>query len=120
MADFNWQNKYLAYLTQIYVADTMFFLSLWEINNPYTLLDLGGNVNYAIKVEAFPDYPQRILSYKECKKDLIFVDYLLAENIDSQAFKDELNYSILKFFDRHPGIIENYNQRHPRERIRMT
>lgn len=119
MADFNWQNKFLAHLTQINVADTMFFLSLWEINNPYTFLDLGQTVHYAIKVEAFPDYQHRILSYKECKKGLIFVSYLFAENVDSQAFKDDLSYLILKFFNRHPEIIENYNQRHPKERIKM-
>ena len=49
----------------------------------------------------------------------MFVGYLFAENIDSQAFKDELNYLILKFFNRHPEIIENYNQHHPKERIKM-
>ena len=92
MADFNWQNKCLTYLTRISIADTEFFLSLWEINKPYTLLDLGKNVQYAIKVEAFPDYPRRIFSYRECKKGLMFVGYLFAENIDSQAFKDKLNY----------------------------
>ena len=120
MADFNWQNKFLTHLTQFKIADTMFFLSLWEINNPYVLLNLGENVLYAIKVEAFPNYSQRIFSYKECRRELMFVDYLLAENVDSQAFKDDLSYSILKFFKRHPEIIESYNQHHPKERIRMT
>ena len=120
MADFNWQNKFLAHLTQINVADTMFFLSLWEINNPYTLLDLDPNVCYAIKLEAFPNYLQRIPSYKECKKGLIFIGYLPAENIESQDFKDRLKRLILKFFHWHPEIIENYNQRHPEERIRMV
>lgn len=117
MSDFNWGNKYLAPLTQINVTDTMFFLSLWQINNPGSLQFIGNR--YAIKIEAFPNYLQRIPSYKECKKGLIFIGYLPAENIESQDFKDRLKRLMLGFFDRHPEIIENYNQRHPKEEIRL-
>lgn len=117
MADFNWQNKYLTHLTQINVADTMFFLSLWEINNPGSLHFIGDR--YGIKIEAFPNYSQRINSYTECKRGSIFIGYLPAESIKSQTFKDKLKRLMLGFFNDHPEIIENYNQRHPGERIRM-
>lgn len=117
MADFNYGNKYLAHLTQLNVADTMFFLSLWKINNPGSLHFIGSE--YAIKIEAFPNYSQRIAYYKECKKGLIFIGYFPVEDVDSQAFKNRLKYLILGFFKRHPEIISDYNQRHPEERIKM-
>lgn len=118
MADFDWNNKCIKnHLDRIIIADTYFYLSLWEIKSPYTLLDLDC-ATHAIKVEAYPDYPRRILSYSECKKGLMFVGYLPAENIDSQDFKDGLKRLILTFFFNHPEIIDAYNLYHPEERIR--
>lgn len=41
MADLDWNNKCIKkHLNRIIIADTYFFLSLWKINNPCTLLDL--------------------------------------------------------------------------------
>ena len=117
MAYLNWQDKHLAHLTQILIADTMFFLSLWELHNPSNLDFVGSQ--YAIKIEAVPDYPRRITSYKECQKGLLFVGYLPADNVDSPAFQNKLKGLILEFFYLHPEIIKNYNQHHPEERIRL-
>lgn len=117
MADLDWNNKCIKkHLNRIIIADTYFFLSLWKINNPCTLLDLD-YAAYAIKVEAYPDYPRRILSYSECKKGLMFVGYLPAEDIGSQEFKNGLIRLILMFFFKHPEIIDAYNHYHPEERI---
>ena len=41
MAYLNWRDKYLAHLTRILIADTMFFLSLWELHNPSNLDFVG-------------------------------------------------------------------------------
>ena len=119
MADFDWQDKCLTHLTCITVADTMFFLSLWELHNPCSL-DLAGS-KYAIKVGAFPNYSHRIYSYKDCRKGLLFVGYLPADNVDSPSFQNKLKILILKFFYLHPKIIEKYNRYHlPEERISMV
>ena len=117
MADLNWQDKYLTHLTRITIADTMFFLSLWELHNSCNL-DLAGS-KYAIKVVAFPDYSHRIHSYEEYRKSLSFVGYLPADNVDSPSFQNKLKGLILEFFYLHPEIIKNYNQHHPEERIRL-
>ena len=118
MAYLNWQDKYLAHLTQILIADTMFFLSLWELHNPSNL-DLAGS-KYAIKVGAFPDYSHRITSYKECQKGLLFVGYLPADNVNSPSFQGKLKGLILEFFYLHPEIIKNYNRYClPKERIKI-
>ena len=118
MAYLNWQDKYLAHLTCITIADTMFFLSLWELHNPCSL-DLAGS-KYAIKVGAFPDYSYRITSYKECQKGLLFVGYLPADNVDSPSFQNKLKGLILEFFYLHPEIIKKYNRYClPKERIKI-
>lgn len=117
MADLDWRNRRLAHLTQFTIADTMFFLSLWEINSPGSLCFIGSK--YAIKIEAFPNYSQRITSYKECAKGSVFIGYLPAENIESQDFKDRLKCLILDFFIRCPKIIEEYNWHHPEGRIKI-
>lgn len=119
MADFNWKNICLKdNLMYIDILDTRFFLSLWEINNPYTLLALDASPQ-GIKVEAFPGYPKRILSYKECKKGLMLVGFLPAENIGSKAFKNDLKHLISEFFRTHPWVIDIYNYRHPEEKVRL-
>ena len=119
MADLDWQNKRLAHLTQFTIADTIFFLSLWELHNPCSLIFTNGD-KYAIRIEAFPDYPRRITSYEECKKGLMFVGILSANDVNSQVFQNKLKNFILIFFKDHPEIIKDYNQHHPKERITMT
>lgn len=117
MADFDWRNKCVKNnLMRIEIADTFFYLSLWENNDPFTIMFLDGS-QYAIKVEAYPDFPRKILSFRECQKGLMLVGFLSIENIGSQAFKDELRLMILKFFNEHPDIIDTYNKYHPTERI---
>lgn len=119
MADLDWRDKYLAHLTCINIADTMFFLSLWELHNPCSFHFVDGR--YAIRVEAFPNYSHKIISYKECKKGLMFVGTLPANDVDNPTFRNKLKNLILQFFYSHPGIIEDYNRHHiPKERIIMT
>lgn len=97
----------------------MFFLSLWELHNPCSFHFADGR--YAIRVEAFPDYWHKIYSYKDCKKGLMFVGTLPANDVDNPTFRNKLKHLILQFFYIHPGLIEDYN-RHPapEERIIMT
>ena len=118
MADLDWQDKCIVnHIDRITIADTMFFLSLWELHDPCHLCSVGDR--YAIKVEAYPDYPRRILSYSEGKKGLMFVGFIRAKVVESQEFKDELIRLILTFFFKHPEIIDTYNHYHPEERITL-
>lgn len=94
------------------IADTDFFLSLWESDNPIDVLVFDSR--YYVSVDA---------KYNGCGK--INADYsqtfnlgtLPVINIAEEDFQKRLKALIKKFFKNHLDIIETYNKYHPKERI---